>query len=332
MKFLRVAGSLIILFCIAFTVFYGAGKISEGKSYEQPAEYKGVLTLWHIETFEGGQGSRKQFLLDVASDFEKNNEGVLVMVVSHTTLSATKNMEDGIYPDMISYGTGTFFGGMKELSVNHGFNGGAVGDKTYALPWCRGGYVLYSNPKLVTKDGTYGKIVISQGNSNLPLASLCLEEGLSFSEIETKTPLEAYIKFVEGKTPYFLGTQRDAVRFSNRGFTVHSKPLTAFNDLYQYISLTSTDELKLAYSEKFIDYLLSENVQKKLPKIAMLSEFYNNTYDLETLNLMQKVTGFSTISAFSSSELIEDVRHNALNAVNGDKDALAKIKNVLILP
>ena len=88
----------------------------------------------------------------------------------------------------------------------------------------------------------------------------------------------------------------------------------------------------MAYSEKFIDFLLSENVQKKLPKIAMLSAFYKNTYDLETLNLMQEVTEFSSISAFSSSELIEDIRSNALNAVNGDNDALAKIKNVLILP
>ena len=122
------------------------------------------------------------------------------------------------------------------------------------------------------------------------------------------------------------------VRLSRRGLEAGIIPLTAFNDLYQYISLTSTDELKLAYSEKFIDFLLSENVQKKLPKIAMLSAFYKNTYDLETLNLLQEVTEFSSISAFSSSELIEDIRSNALNAVNGDKDALAKIKNVLILP
>lgn len=329
MKFNRILAGALSVFCILFTIFVGAEKISAEKEYVKSSDYKGVLTLWHIETFEGGYGSRKQFLLDVASSFEKKNDGVLVMVQSYTTDGALKSLQDGIIPDMVSFGAGTIFSGMKELNCSVSSTGGTVGDKQYAVPWCRGGYVLFTNPKFDNKKNTENSLIVSKALNNLPLINLCLMQK-DFDSVTVKSPLEAYIDFVDGKYRNFLGTQRDVVRFSNRGFNVSAYPITEFNDLYQYISLTSADPVKSVYSEKFINFLLSGEIQQKLYKICMFSHFYKNEYDIETLNLMQANGGSYTLSAFSSKELLEDLNNDALKFINGDKTVLSKIKNVLI--
>ncbi len=329
MKFNRVLAGVLSVFCILFTIFVGAEKISAEKEFVKSSDYKGVLTLWHVETFEGGYGSRKQFLLDVASSFEKKHDGVLVMVQSYTTDGALKSLQDGIIPDMVSFGAGTIFSGMKQLSCSASSVGGTVGDKQYAVPWCRGGYVLFENPKFEGKKNAKNSLIVSKALNNLPLVNLCLSQR-NFEEVTVKSPLEAYIDFVDGKHRFFLGTQRDVVRFSNRGFSVLSYPITEFNDLYQYIALTSDDSVKSVYSEKFIDYLIGQEVQQKLYKICMFSHFYKNEYDIQTLNDMQFNGGDYTVSAFSSKELLEDLNNDALKYINGDKTVLPKIKNVLI--
>ncbi|MBO5714505.1 MAG: hypothetical protein J6R83_03670 [Clostridia bacterium] len=329
----RVFSLILSLFCVVFTIFYGADKINEDKEYVTPVEYKGVLTLWHIETFEGGSGSRKQFLLDVASGFEKQNNGILVMVITHTENSLRVALENGDKPDMISYGLGTVYIDFKELKIDKTFVGGVVNDKPYAIPWCKGGYVLFENPKYNDKKSSQQSIIVSQGIKNLPYLNLCLEQDLpSIINVYSKTPLDAYVEFVSGKHKYFLGTQRDVVRFSNRGFNVKATMLTQFNDLYQYVSITSDNLEKSLYSEKFINYLLSNEIQQKLYKINMFSQFYDNEYQIETLNSMQKITPNYTLSAFSSSQLIQDLLDKSNDYLKGDKTALSKIKNVLILP
>ena len=106
MKIFRVFVSILIVFSLFFTIFIGKNKITEQNKITFPAEYKGIISLWQIDGFEGGSGSRKQFLLKVARDFEKQNQGVLVMVINHTFLSATENIERGILPDLISFSNG----------------------------------------------------------------------------------------------------------------------------------------------------------------------------------------------------------------------------------
>ena len=72
MKIFRFIISIIIVLSFVFTVFIGRHKIQEQSKITNPAEYKGIISLWQIDGFEGGSGSRKQFLLKVARDFEKN--------------------------------------------------------------------------------------------------------------------------------------------------------------------------------------------------------------------------------------------------------------------
>ena len=330
MKIIRYATILLLVFSIVFTAFFGRYKISEGKEIGTPSEYKGIITMWNVDTFEGGVGSRKQFLLRVARGFEKENDGVLVMVTDHTTNSVKENFKNGLYPDIISYGNGTCIENVVELDKSVAIKGGTVGGKNYAAAWCRGGYVLIANPKLTDNiPDQIDTLLVSQSDYTQPLAALCLE-GIVVKEVSVLPPMDAYIKFVEGKTPYFLGTQRDLNRLERRGVEIISRPLQNYNDLYQYLSVTGKDTTKGVYAERFVSYLLSESVQKSLTSIGMLSCKYSVEYDNEHLSNMQKIVDFSTVSAFTPSEMLIKMQELSLRAIKGDEESKIKIKNMLV--
>ncbi|MCX4286493.1 MAG: hypothetical protein OSJ68_04265, partial [Clostridia bacterium] len=42
------------------------------------AQYKGVIELWNVETFEGGCGSRSTWLTNKSAKFESANKGLFV--------------------------------------------------------------------------------------------------------------------------------------------------------------------------------------------------------------------------------------------------------------
>lgn len=327
MKIIRVVFASIIIFCSIFTFTFGYKKIGKEK-LKNASDYKGIITMWQIDGFEGGSGSRKQFLLSQAREFEKQNQGVLVMVINHTFSSAEQNVKKGIYPDIISYSNGLDIKNALPLATKRISGGGKVGESVYATAWCRGGYVLIKNLD-VTEDKDVS-IIVSQGQYTQPLLAMHLE-GLEFDNLVVLESMEAYVKFTSGKHEYMLGTQRDVVRLTNRGFNFSASPLTKFNDLYQYLSLTSTDKNKSLYARRFIDYLLSDKVQEKLSKINMLSPYKNVNFDIESLNLMQNVRGFSTISAFNHNVVLQDLQSKSDLAIKGNKNAVNYIKNFLIL-
>lgn len=330
MKILRFLSGGIIIFSILFTIFIGAQKISLGHDFGSSEEYKGILTMWQIDTFEGGIGSRKQFLMSKARGFERENQGVLLMVIDHTPESARESMDNGIFPDIISFGCGVEVKEVLKLNGVAETLGGKIGGETYATPWCRGGYTIIGNPKLTDRIGDQlEKVLVSQGEYTQPLTALYFS-GISVEELVIKSPMDAYVEFVNGKTKYFLGTQRDINRLERRGVEVISRPLTAFNDLYQYACITSTDKLKRFYSEKFIKYLLSEKVQSTLNEIGMMSAFGQVKYDNEHVIAMQKIKNFKTISAFIDRAKLVDMQKLALKALQGEKDSIIKLKNMLV--
>lgn len=328
MKKVRLFIGFFIIFSVVFTCFYGGKKIHVEKIKNQPESYQGVLSLWQIDSFEGGKGSRKQFLLKVSRDFEKSNNGVLIMVVNMTKDGAEENFNNGIYPDIISFGGGVNVQNASAFDAENTVIGGMVGNKTLATAWCKGGYVLITNPnyKQVQDKST---LIVSQTDYTCPLISLMLKN-LSIDEVEVLSPMNAYVKFVSGKSKYLLGTQRDINRLESRNMDVLTEPLTEFNDLFQYISICATDELKRYYAEKFINYLISENVQNQLKEIGMFSPFYKLEYENEHLASMQSNSKFSCISAFALGESIKDLQRLSLLAVKGDEQAKINIKNMLI--
>lgn len=327
MKILRVFISLILTFCFAFTLFVGKDKIKEQKEFKSPDEYKGIITLWQVDGFEGGKGSRKQFLLKVARDFERKNKGVLVMVINQTFTSVKKNFNKGVYPDLISFSNGLEIKGIECLDLSRTVESAKIGDKVYATAWCRGGYALIKNPN--AKDDKQNSIIVSQTEFTQPLTAMLLE-GLEFDEISVCKPMDAYVKFTENKNAYFLGTQRDVVRLSNRGMQVEISPLNAFNDLYQYVALTCKDKNKQVFAERFVEYLVSNSVQNQLDKISMFSPYINVQYDDENLSKMQRNNKFLSISAYLPKERLKEMQEISLLAVKGEQNSINKIKNMLI--
>lgn len=328
MKAIRLITALFLVFSVTFTTFYGAKKINDEKISAESQSYKGIISMWQIDSFEGGIGSRKQFLLKVARSFEKKHNGVLIMVTNLSKEGAEENFKNGVFPDLISYGNGVNVQNVSEISVSNTVKGGQIGDKTYATAWCRGGYVLITNPNL-SKGGDEKTLLVSKSDYTLPLMGL-LENEVLGDTIEIMSPMDAYVKFVSGKVKRFLGTQRDINRLKTRGMEVEVTPLEKYNDLYQYVSITSSDQLKRYYAEQFINYLVSKEVQSQLCDIGMLSCFYSVEQQSEHLQAMQKISGFNTISAFTSAEIIEEIHRLSLSALEGNKDARIKIENMLI--
>ena len=330
MKVLRVITALLLAVSVGLTAFIGRAKIAEGITVKEQAHYKGIITVWHLDTFEGGTGSRKQFLLSAARSFERANQGVLVMVVNHTPTSLKENLEKGIYPDLVSFGCGVDVKGIIPIMANRKVKGGYIGEKFYAAAWCRGGYTIIANPKLTDKiPDELDTLIISEGEFTEPAVAL-IKDRISVKEFEVLAPMDAYIKFVGGKEKYLLGTQRDIKRLENRGIEVITRPIENFCDLYQYIGLIDNGSAKKYYAERFLNYLLSDAVQKRLTEIGMFSPYINNSFDNEHLSTMQKVKPKFSLSAFISAHNLKEMQELSLDALKGNKDAKNKIENILV--
>ncbi len=326
MKKLRVLVGLFLISSVLITVFYGKDKILEKPEFSAPQGYKCILNLWNIDIFEGGRGSRKQFLLDAAVEFEKQNTGVLVLASSRTEESYYQSILNNEKPDMISFGTGIEVFNSAEI-VDCSFTGGKVGEKTYAVPWCRGGYVLISNGKTAF-NGECKNLLVSKSDYTLPLLAFSME-GYKAENIVVKKPMDAYVDFVSGKYPFMLGTQRDVVRLNSRGFSAEIIALTEYNDLYQYLSVVAEDEVKREYAQKFVSFILSKSVQQKLNKISMLSVFYKVDLD-DGLDKLQVDGKYLTISAFTAKEKIKEIAEESYLSAKGQEDRLSNLKKLLV--
>ncbi len=218
-----------------------------------------VLTLWQIDGFEGGKGSRAQYLQDKADECFDGSP-VYVRVTSLSAEAARKNMSAGTLPDIISYAAG-FYG--LEQYINPSFQ---------SVSWCRGGYCLLAlGDNADFSDVNAHNTVINEGKDNLS-ALAAMFEGLNGAEKLNST--SAYLKLIGGKYKYLLGTQRDIYRLQTRGETFSVKAITSFNDLYQNISVLCNGE-DYDSAVKFVNYLLSHN--DDLDKIGMISSSTNYT-------------------------------------------------------
>ena len=321
MKILRFIFGGILIFSTVFSLFFANSVIGEN-TIKTTDDYKAILTVWQIDLFEGGKGSRRQFLVDASKTFEKQNKGVLILVSAHTKDTAEERMKKGEYPDIISFSLGVDVSNLKEINLGvQSF--GKIGGKTYAVPWCRGGYVLIEN--LLAKGE---KLVVSNAEYTQPLLAAYLN-GLSFSDYNVLKPLDAYVNFVSGNSRYFLGTQRDIIRLENRDLNTKITSLKEFSDLYQYLSITTTDDKKYELANKFIEHLLSSGVQSKLNKIGMCSPYFSVEFDNLALNELQNEKIISSISPFTLSTEAKELKTLSLNALSGDDGAKNKIKKML---
>lgn len=217
-----------------------------------------VLSLWQIDGFEGGKGSRASYLQNAATEYAKQND-CYVVVTAVSADAARLNLNGGAKPDLISYGAGMF--GLESY----------ITGSTPFYTWCHGGYcflTLDGNAKF--DDISCENTVINGGTDNLSGAAALL---CGVGSAVTDKPTGAYVKLINGKYKYLLGTQRDIYRLKTRGVAFSVKPITEFNDLYQNISVTATDYKKQILAQRFINYILGES--KNLTKLGLMLDEIN---------------------------------------------------------
>ena len=227
---------------VSFAVYLALAPLFLGRAFSVKGGEKTqstVLEMWHVDSFEGGTGSRKSFLERSAATFEKRNEGVFISVINHTAESVKANFESGIHPDIISFGIGVtdvlnYAKPLKSHKNNAFFESGAAGGATYFYPYAYGNYYIF------TSDGKRGKgRVLSAGKYNLAeFAAKLAGEDCG----ETLPPLEAYTAFIGGAYGELIGTQRDIYRLNKRGVDFEVRRLGNFTDLVQYVAVTAEGE------------------------------------------------------------------------------------------
>ena len=222
-------------------------------------EEKAFLTVWQIDSFEGGKGSRADYLQNIGNALGKE-ENCYINVISVSSEAARLNLANGNVPDMISYGAGIH--GIESYVIDH-------------IVWCQGCYCLLtldSNSDFT--DINSENTVVNKGKDNYTEV-VALFEGLQGAKSES--PTSAYVKLINGEYKYLLGTQRDIFRLKTRNVTFSVKPVTVFNDLYQNISRTTNCSSNI-YAQKYIDKILSSS--RDIGKIGMFVEG-QNLYDDE---------------------------------------------------
>lgn len=312
--------------CISVIAFMPFAYKKTSKRNDFPIKtptHKYVLTLWNIDVFEGGVGSRADFLSSVSIDYKQS--GVIVMVINHTKESALDCINKGVLPDMISYGVGVDFVSQYAKSLPQiQFLGGEYGDKIYAYPWCAGGYFIFRKSQ---DNQLIDRLFVSQNTYNMPYGAIYFGK-VKAKEIIYQKPLDAYVSFLSATGgDALLGTQRDIKRLEQRGVDFVATPISEFSDLMQYISVTTSDVNRYKECVSFLEFLISEKAQKSLYKIGMSSVFYN-VYSSGAFAMLDFKKTEYTVSPFTSADAI--IRIN--REITGEKitnNSLLDFKNTL---
>lgn len=249
-----------MLICISVLISFWV--VAKGEEPPASAKTECALTVWQIDSFEGGKGSRADYLRDLGKEFALQTP-CYINVYALSSDAARMNLNSGNIPDIISFGAGMY--GIENIISNYSV-------------WARGGYCL------LTLDGDFSDIdakntVINKGRDNLSSVAALF---LSLEGARTEIPTNAYLKLLSGEYKYLLGTQRDIYRLKTRKAAFKVKGITEFNDLYQSIAITSACKEK-DVTKEYINFLLSKS--EEVQKIGMFSD--KTVYDDEMKELAE---------------------------------------------
>lgn len=282
-NFRTIITLVVLLFVVFCTPIVGTLNFSYAR--KELDVQRRLLTLWHIETFEGGSYSRSAFLQKKAIEYEKTHKGVLIYIDNLSYEQARNKLESGVCPDMVSfgYGAGNMFAGYSKeyvgrLNIREDIlSSGKVGGKVLAVPYMIGGYVKISD----------GSGVCATSNSTMKAVID------SDTQVVEESSYQVYTDFVRGKYEAIIGTQRDLIRINNRmeKGTMQSCTfdyITGYTDLVQYLSITSNLQSKVSICNDFIEYMLSDKVQSSISNIGMYSVTSSKIYNTAPCADMEK--------------------------------------------
>lgn len=258
---------LIIIIVALIVVVPILAIVNSSKKSEAVIRDMQVIKLWQIDSFEGGKGSRAEYL---KNRFDEcfGDSGVYLSLSVISAAAARENIARGNLPDLISYGAG--FYGIEDLINRRDF--------TYKN-WCNGSYCLLCVDNNANFDDvTAQNTIINAGKDNLACVASTL---LGVSGAATEQPTTAYLKLLNGKYKYLLGTQRDVFRLKTREVEFKVKKVECFNDLYQNISILTKDSERYENCKKFIDHLCrSKSGIEKLGLYDGTEEYTDQLNDL----------------------------------------------------
>ena len=311
---------------------------------EIQVDYMGILELWNIDTFEGGSVSRTAFLEKMALKFERQNKGVFIMVSNMTKEQALLNLNNGLLPDLVSFGVGIgsdFKDYLVEIKTdkavrNDLLNGGKKNNKQFAIPYLFGGYAVF-NENEYQKEKTMGFGLKSNNNPLLCLIQNDLINENYYQYNNEQDSFDAYDKYLSKQFEALCGTGRDLYRITNRikngNMTSRSiLYLSNFTDLVQYIAVCNTDLQKQNVAKKFVDFLLDDYAQSYIQNINMFSVVKNNLYSIDEFAQMEKALSkdLKTISVFSSDQDLYEIKQLCIKIASGDDSLKAQLKKYLI--
>lgn len=331
-RFLQKKSCILYLAIAVAIVFFSSFYIypfMQGGQQNNKQNYKGVLQIWNIDTFEGGKGSRTSFLQLVAKSLEKRKQGLFVLVTTHTISSAKDALQKGERPDLISYGTGCdFVADIAQPIETKSFRAATLHGKCYAYPWAVGEYILISfedNFEDIQPQNT----VLAENVGGLTTVAAAAT-GL-FGQFAVQESTTAYSNFVSKKFKYLLGTQRDVSRLLSRNLSFYTKAINSFSNLQQYISITTADRARLDICKAYVELLLSQEVQQKLTQIGMMSLQYKIYTPEHPLYAIEQVRPQHTISPFLEGKQLQTLYTLAREVLQVDKNQAQNLQKFYIL-
>lgn len=346
------------VFCIFFLVFSPKFIFNEenyaldiNKFLTSEKKSKIVLTIHHVETFEGGSRSRSQFLENEAMLFNKKYPHIFISVITLTPQQLFLNLADGNLPDIYSFGTGVgeYIGGhLLSLDWDKNIRDDkksycTLGGKVLCYPYIQSGYFLITNENLLKNSKKIANFDEISLNSRLQsvIKGKNIVNGLSVGMDYTSptsairdlraskddcvvfhSPYKAYCNFVEGGSVSLLGTMRDVIRCKNREMNGKMSsciytPLGSFSDLVQYVGVVDKPNLITCGASKlFASYLVSENPQSHLADYGLFSCSEKNIYIDEPMASIEREFSITqSLSAFTPLAEIESKRAGELSKI-----------------
>ena len=291
--FIRAIFSIFLIIAVIIVPFKLYGELNTDKItdelYRRREKYfYGVINLWQIDSFEGGTGSRANFLKEITKKFEKRNNGVFVNIESITAEKAEKLIKSGQKkPDIISYGAGVDIDEKILAELNLIKNPNTVKNiKNKAVPWCMGAYFMIGDSDK-TKWGNDGFVKqTKKGNTNVFSVGIPERKGHNASGTVSLEIVSEYGVFTGDSTEVFeaynyskkvnrmIGTQRDLYRLQSleKRDLAREGDVTFLecSDLFQYVSVfICSESKKMTALNSYVNFLLETEQQNKMGDIGM---------------------------------------------------------------
>lgn len=284
----------------------GIGKnIYRLKKEKQEDAFRGTLEFWHVVSFKTPVGSGYEYLKQHCIRFERNTPYVFVDLKGMTVEEAKRRMNEGEYPDLISYPAGTFDEN-KMTSLEKPVNIipclSDVSEKS--VPYMMDSYVMVTNRSLMRELGVqkgfgvelsremYGDAYRKLSDAGMIPISATETIGLDPCNIAQNMMLvsdESYITevslpelikveigrdiFLKGQSGMYLCPYSEYLLMKKEGlgFDIEGYPASDHTDAVQMMGVyKSADPRKEDMSVQLAEGFFTDNMQRKLENILML--------------------------------------------------------------